>query len=65
MRLMAVFVPVVFVLVLLINHEGSPLSAGLERLLLVVALVTVAVLQKSISAGQARFRASYGAVSCA
>ena len=43
MRLMAVFLPVVFFLVLLINNEGSLLSAGLERVLIVVALVTLAV----------------------
>jgi potassium efflux system protein len=42
-RLMAVFLPAVFVLLVLLNDEQQVLLAGLERLLLIVALVAVAV----------------------
>jgi potassium efflux system protein len=42
-RLMLVFLPAVFFLVLLINNEQRVSLAGLERVLIVVALVAVAV----------------------
>jgi potassium efflux system protein len=42
-RLLAVFIPVVFFLVLLINDKQKVQLAGLERLLMMTALVVVAV----------------------
>jgi potassium efflux system protein len=42
-RLMAVFLPTVFTLVLLSNHEQQGFQGGLERVLMAIALVVVAV----------------------